>query len=141
MGASLENVAQAAARDGLTEAAVQLQAAADARKCWACGCLRHALDAIDRALPGASRPASLAETMVSARARLVPQRYECLGCDVCYPAVALNPLGTIGGCSLDEAVCPTETVEIRAGWPPLPDRIACCAIKHQSLSARLTAKI
>jgi hypothetical protein len=104
MGASLENLAQAAARDGLTEAAVQLQAAADARKCWACGCLRHALDAIDRALPGASRPASLAETMVSARARLVPQRYE--------------PDGR-----------------------RYPDRIACCAIKHQSLSARLTAKI
>ena len=148
MGASLENVAQAAARDGLTEAAVQLQAAADARKCWACGCLRHALDAIDRALPGASRPASLAETMVSARARLVPQRYECLGCDVCYPAVALNALGTIGGCSLDEAVCPTETVELRAGWPPLPGSyrvlryqapIAICTLNSEDLIDRVGA--
>ena len=30
-------------------AAAMLQAAADARKCWACGCLRHALDTLDHA--------------------------------------------------------------------------------------------
>ena len=48
MGTPVESVAETRAGDRLTEAAVQLQAAAGARKCWACGCLRHALDAIDR---------------------------------------------------------------------------------------------
>ena len=32
-------------------AAVMLRAAADARKCWACGCLRHVLDTLNRTLP------------------------------------------------------------------------------------------
>jgi tetrahydromethanopterin S-methyltransferase subunit A len=120
MGTLVENVAETHAGDGLSEAATQLRAAADARKCWACGCLRHALDAIDRAVPEPSRPLILADSMASAKARLVPQRYECLGCEVCYPAVALNALGAAGGCAIDAAVCPTEPVETRTGWPPLP---------------------
>ena len=89
MGTSVESIAETSAGDGLSEAVSQLRTAAEAKKCWACGCLRHALDAIDRALPEASRPASLTEAMVFARVRLVPQRYECLGCDVCYPAIAI----------------------------------------------------
>jgi tetrahydromethanopterin S-methyltransferase subunit A len=86
--------------------------------------------------------------MVFARARLVPQRYECLGCDVCYPAVALNALGTVGGCALDEAVCPTEPVEIRTGWPPLPGSyrvlryrapVAICTLNSEDLIDRVAA--
>jgi tetrahydromethanopterin S-methyltransferase subunit A len=120
MGTSVENVEETRIADSLIEAATQIQAAADAKKCWACGCLRHALDAIDRAMPEPSQPSALVHAMASARAHLVPQRYECLGCDVCYPAVALNALGHVGGCAVDAAVCPTEAVETREGWPPLP---------------------
>lgn len=119
MGTSVESSAETSASDGLAEAVSQLQAATGAKKCWACGCLRHALDALERAVPEGSRPVSLADAMVSARARQVPQRYECLGCEICYPAVALNALGGVGGCTIDEAVCPTEPVETRSGWPPL----------------------
>ena len=36
---------------GSIDAVAMLRAAADARKCWACGCLRHTLDTIDRARP------------------------------------------------------------------------------------------
>jgi tetrahydromethanopterin S-methyltransferase subunit A len=142
MGASIENVAETRAGDSVTEAATQLRAAADARKCWACGCLRHALDAIDRAVPEPSRPLILADSMASAKARLVPQRYECLGCEVCYPAVALDALGAAGGCAIDAAVCPTEPVETRTGWPPLPGSyrvlryrapVAVCALTSDEL--------
>jgi tetrahydromethanopterin S-methyltransferase subunit A len=142
MGASIENVAETRAGDSVTEAATQLRAAADARKCWACGCLRHALDAIDRAVPEPSRPLILADSMASAKARLVPQRYECLGCEVCYPAVALDALGAAGGCAIDAAVCPTEPVETRTGWPPLPGSyrvlryrapVAVCALNSDEL--------
>src|SRR6516165_3459122 len=148
MGTSVESIAETSAGDGLSEAVSQLRTAAEAKKCWACGCLRHALDAIDRALPEASRPASLTEAMVFARVRLVPQRYECLGCDVCYPAIALNALGTVGGCALDEAVCPTELVETRAGWPPLPGSyrvlryrapVAICTLNSEDLIDRVAA--
>jgi tetrahydromethanopterin S-methyltransferase subunit A len=79
---------------------------------------------------------------------LVPQRYECLGCDICYPAVALNALSTAGGCALDEAVCPTEPVETRAGWPPLPGSyrvlryrapVAICTLNSEDLIDRVAA--
>ena len=120
METSVENIAETEAGDGIIEAVTQVRTAAETKKCWACGCLRHALDTIDRAVPDAARPTSLTNAVIAARARLVPQRYECLGCEVCYPAVALNALGTVGGCAIDEAVCPTEPVEIRSGWPPLP---------------------
>jgi tetrahydromethanopterin S-methyltransferase subunit A len=142
MGTPVENVAETHAGDGLSEAAVQIQAAADAKKCWACGCLRHALDAMDVAVPESSRPATLAEAIASARARLVPQRYECLGCEVCYPAVALNALSGAGGCAADAAVCPTKPVETRVGWPPLPGSyrvlryhapVAVCTLNSEEL--------
>jgi tetrahydromethanopterin S-methyltransferase subunit A len=80
--------------------------------------------------------------MASAKARLVPQRYECLGCEVCYPAVALDALGADGGCAIDAAVCPTEPVETRTGWPPLPGSyrvlryrapVAVCALNSYEL--------
>ena len=126
MGTSVQNVAETNLGSGLSEVARQLQEAANARKCWACGCLRHALDAIDRTVPGPSRPEDLTAAVAATRAHLAPQRYECLGCEVCYPAIALNALGPADGS--DAAACPTEPVEARAGWPRCPVRIACCAI-------------
>ncbi len=148
MGTSIANISKTAARDSLTEVAAQVRTAAETRKCWACGCLRHALDAIDRAVPEASRPTSLGEALGSARAHLVPQRYACLGCEVCYPAVALNALGAAGGCAIEEAACPTEPVEARSGWPPLPGSyrvlryqapVAVCSLNSEELIDQVTA--
>ncbi|MBO0758261.1 MAG: DUF4346 domain-containing protein [Bradyrhizobiaceae bacterium] len=148
MGTSVENVTQSHPDASLIEAATQFRAAADAKKCWACGCLRHALDAIDRAVSETSRPAPLANAIASAKTCLVPQRYECLGCDVCYPAVALDALGAAGGCSLEAAVCPTEPVETRTGWPSLPGSyrvfryhapVAVCTLNSEELIDRVAA--
>ncbi len=148
MATPVANISETEARDSLTEVAAQVWTAAETRKCWACGCLRHALDAIDRAVPEPSRPSSLAEALRCARARLVPQRYACLGCEVCYPAVALNALGVAGGCAVDEAVCPTEPVEARSGWPPLPGSyrvlryqapVAICALNSEQMIDHVTA--
>lgn len=33
------------------EAVRQLRSAADASKCWGCGCLHHSLDAMEKAIP------------------------------------------------------------------------------------------
>src|SRR3974377_141885 len=118
METSVAPVAATLSGDRLNEAATQLRAAVDARKCWSCGCFRHALEAFDRRIPEPQGPAILAEAMASATDRLLPKQYECLGCDVCYPAVALNALGAASGCADD--VCATEAVEARAGWLPLP---------------------
>ena len=105
----------------IEHAVTMLRAAADARKCWACGCLRHALDTIDHAQHSPGPNDALDAALASARERLLPQRYECLGCDTCFPAVALNDLAADGSLDLSEcATCPTDAVEERHGWPPLP---------------------
>ncbi len=148
METSLEHVVATPPSDGLSAAAAQLHIAADAKKCWACGCLRHALEAVDREIPEPTRPTPLNDAMATARARLVPPRYECLGCDVCYPAVALDALGAAGGCAIDTAVCPTEAVETRAGWPPLPGSyrvlryhapVAVCTLNTEELIGPIVA--
>jgi tetrahydromethanopterin S-methyltransferase subunit A len=84
-----------------------------------CGCLHNSLQAIERAFPATERPAVLDAAVRAARERLTEVRYDCLGCDVCYPALAINAL-TRGEHLVDFEPCPTERVETRPGWPPLP---------------------
>jgi hypothetical protein len=66
------------AQDGPGQAATMLQAAADAQKCWVCGCLRHALDTIEQGGPSTGRSDALQVALAAAREHLLPQRYECL---------------------------------------------------------------
>ncbi len=104
----------------LDEAIAELAKAADARKCWHCGCLHGALDAIERAFPAGGTPPALASAVRTARERLEPIQYECLGCDVCYPALALGAVEEGDGAITTAGACPTESVTERDGWPPLP---------------------
>jgi len=93
--------------------------AAGARKRWTCGCLHSTVAAVGGALHGASEP--LAAALADARRVLEPVRYDCLGCEPCYPAEAVAALtGAVP--ALADAVdpCPTEPVTERSGWPPLP---------------------
>ena len=103
----------------LHEAALQLQEAVAAAKCWPCGCLHSSLGTIERALPEAERTPELTAALRASRERLQPIRYECLGCAICYPALAINTLQQTRGVEFGE-VCPTDAGEPRAGWPPLP---------------------
>ena len=133
----------------LDHAAEMLHAAAEARKCWACGCLRHALDTIEQAPAVTSLSAAVDAALAAARENLLPQRYECLGCDVCFPAVALNDLTAGGALDLTAvASCPTDTVEERQGWPPLPGAyrvlryqvpVAVCTLNDDELAAAIAS--
>ena len=96
------------------EAVRQLREAAAAKKCWQCGCLHSSLRAIEEAFPPSERSAELENAIQLARARLITTKYDCLGCEVCFPAIAINALGVEGD------ACPSEPVEAREGWPPLP---------------------
>lgn len=131
----------------LEEAVAQLREAAAAKKCWPCGCLHHGVAAIQRAFPDGRRPAALDAALRLARERLVEVRYDCLGCEVCYPAVAVNVLGRLhGGHALEAAACPTGPVAERPGWPPLPGAytvlrygapVAVCTLTDEHLAAVL----
>ena len=103
----------------VAEAAAQLREAAAAKKCRGCGCLHSTLAAVEQAIPLAARSAELAAAMDGARQHLTPTRYDCLGCEVCHPALAINALNR-AGYAVEPASCPTERVPERQGWPPLP---------------------
>jgi tetrahydromethanopterin S-methyltransferase subunit A len=133
--------------DGLMQdAAARLHEAAAAKKCWACGCLHGALETIERAVPIAERSAVLDAALCAARTPLTPIRYDCLGCDVCFPSLALNAIHASRGEPTAAAACPTERVESRAGWPPLPGAytvlryrapVAICTLTDDALVATI----
>lgn len=127
---------------GADEAAAQLREAADAKKCWQCGCLHSTLEAIDEEIPVADRPDALRQVMDAARSRLVDVKYDCLGCEVCWPANAVNALGIEGD------ACPAEPVQAQEGWPRLPGSytvrryhapVAVCTLTDDILMASIAA--
>lgn len=126
----------------MSEAARQLREAAAARKCWPCGCLRHSLEAIGKGVRADARSADLAEAMTEAAARLEPERYDCLGCDVCFPALAVNALNR-EGFAIEADACAAAPAAARDGWPPLPGSyralrfnapVAVCALTSDALA-------
>ena len=131
----------------VAEAVSQLEDAAAAKKCWSCGCLQSSVETIERAIPEPQRPAELGRALRTARERFAEVQYECLGCKVCYPALAINALGrAYGDGSFEVDACPTESVEERPGWPPLPGSytalrfrapVAVCTLNDEALSEEL----
>ncbi|HSC71250.1 MAG TPA: DUF4346 domain-containing protein, partial [Candidatus Methylomirabilis sp.] len=105
------------------------------------------LAAIERAFPTDTRPAELDARVRAARERLVEVRYDCLGCETCHPAVAINALGRLGaGLPLDVETCPATPVAAQEGWPPLPGAytalrhaapVAVCTLMDERLAAAL----
>lgn len=137
-------------KGALQEAVAQLTEAAAAQKCWSCGCLHTGVAAIERAFPGKARPAELISVIRTVRERLVEVRYDCLGCETCYPAVAINALGRLGGdLPLEVEACPASPVVAREGWPPLPGAyavfrfgapVAVCTLTDDRLAATLAGR-
>ncbi len=96
----------------------KLGKATAATKCHACGCLRDTVDALARST--AAIP-ELIPVLDDARRVLAPKKYDCLGCNVCFPAVAANAFAEAFPDAMpDAAFCPTEAPVERSGWPPLP---------------------
>lgn len=125
----------------LAEVSTRLGEAEAAKKCWPCGCLHESLQTIERAIPPAERSPKLASALVDAKAPLLPVQYECLGCQVCYPALAVNAVSELSGATTLD-VCPTDAVDVRLGWPPLPGNyavlryqapVAVCTLTNEAL--------
>lgn len=131
-------------QQAIQEAASQLEEAAGAKKCWTCGCLHNSLTAIEKAFPEGERPKEIQNAIRVSRERLQEVRYDCLGCEVCYPALAINALNRISeDPSNTLEACPAEKAEEREGWPPLPGNyrvlryrapVAVCTLTSDGLS-------
>jgi tetrahydromethanopterin S-methyltransferase subunit A len=130
------------------EAISQLQSATDAKKCWPCGCFHNTLAAISQNVPVSKQPIEFQNLLSIANQKLKTITYDCLGCQVCYPALAINVLNqgdTNLGVELE--ACPTEAVTEREGWPMLPGSyitmryqapVAICTLTNEQLTAELT---
>lgn len=123
----------------------QLEKARAAKKCWPCGCLHNSLASIEKAFPNGELPEDLTRAMRTTRDRLQEVRYDCLGCSVCFPALALNALNAAGADIQD--ICPTDAVEPRKGWPPLPGNylahrfhapVAVCTLNDDPLARAIS---
>ena len=122
----------------------QIDSAIAAPKCHKCGCLQPTVEALSATAEGQDE---LAENLGRARQIFVPKEYDCLGCPVCYPAIAANAFAEVhpeAGATLD--LCPTEEPDIRSGWPPLAGDyhvlrysapVAVCTLNSASLAQQI----
>lgn len=125
----------------------QLKEAIAAPKCHKCGCLQQTVEALAETHVGKWE---LSPMLAQARGVFVPKRYDCLGCAVCYPAIAANAFAEAypeAGAGLD--LCPTEEPEERRGWPPLPGDyavirygapVAVCALNSEPMVKALAGR-
>ena len=132
------------AAEGIT---AQIEEAIAAAKCHKCGCLQTTVEALSGTDLGRRE---LAPVLERARSVFIPKRYDCIGCAVCYPALAANVFVEAfpdAGAGLD--LCPTEEPEEREGWPPLPGDyqvirygapVAVCTLNSEDLSNTLAAR-
>ena len=119
----------------------QLAEAVAAAKCHKCGCLHKTVEALSGTEAGKNE---LAAILAQARSVFVPKEYDCLGCPVCYPAIAANAFveaNPDAGAGLD--LCPTDEPDVRPGWPPLPGDfyvirygapVAVCTLNSEALA-------
>jgi tetrahydromethanopterin S-methyltransferase subunit A len=124
----------------------QLEAAVVAKKCHSCGCFHSTVAALEGE-PDAA--AELSEHLSAARRVFAPTKYDCLGCAVCFPAVAANAfLEAFPEKAAAFDTCPTEAPQERTGWPPLPGDfevvryaavVAVCTLNTSELVKALAA--
>jgi len=124
----------------------QVAEATAAKKCHACGCFHGAIASFERS--DAARR-ELAGALSQARAVFAEKRYDCLGCEVCFPAVAENAFTEAFPGEVPTTLCPTDAPAERSGWPPLPGDyrvlryrapVAVCALHNTDLATALAAR-
>ena len=118
----------------------QLEEAIASPKCHACGCLQQTVEALAAT---ETEKEQLAPVLEEARNVFLPRKYDCLGCALCYPAIAANAFAeAYPEASTRLELCPTEEPTVRHGWPPLPGDysvvryrapVAVCALNSQAM--------
>ena len=122
----------------------QLGDAVAAKKCHSCGCFRSTVEALAATDEGQQ---ALSDLIATARIEYQPKKYDCLGCAVCYPAIAANAFADVFPDKTEGLdLCPTEAPEERRGWPPLPGDfrvfrfgapVAVCVLNTEAMIASL----
>ncbi|VAX03007.1 Tetrahydromethanopterin S-methyltransferase subunit A homolog [hydrothermal vent metagenome] len=115
-----------------------------AKKCWRCGCFQETVNTL-QASTTIGKP--LASLLTEAHTLFEDVRYDCLGCEVCWPAVAQNLATELDPAVAEGGHCATQEPEAREGWPPLPGDyrvtrfqapVAVCTLNSDQLIDSLT---
>ncbi|NOZ38533.1 MAG: DUF4346 domain-containing protein [Gammaproteobacteria bacterium] len=124
-----------------------MQQAMAAKKCWRCGCFQDTV----KALQGSGRINTLLQALLDEASKLFEaKRYDCLGCEVCWPAVAQNIAAECDPAVAEGSNCATAEPELQQGWPPLPGDyqvvrfqapVAVCTLNTDHLIGKLTTGV
>ena len=101
----------------LIQVETELRAAMVAKKCWRCGCFQDTVTTLQNS---AVITKTLEALLIEAHNLFEPKRYDCLGCEVCWPAVGQNLAAELDPAVAEGSHCATQAPESREGWPPLP---------------------
>jgi tetrahydromethanopterin S-methyltransferase subunit A len=122
----------------------KLGEAIHAPKCYPCGYFQDTVEALAGTMAGRGE---LTDVLNEARAVFAAKEYDCLGCPVCYPAIAANAFAEMSpaaAAALD--LCPTEEPDERTGWPLLPGDyqivrykapVAVCTLNSSELATEI----
>jgi tetrahydromethanopterin S-methyltransferase subunit A len=131
--------------ESLARLDAELREAMGAKKCWRCGCFQ---DTVNTLQESDSIKTSLHALLDDASKLFEPKRYDCLGCDVCWPAVAQNIAAELDPVIAEGSHCATAEPELQEGWPPLPGDyrvvryqapVAVCTLNTDHLIGELAA--
>ena len=95
----------------------ELREAMAAKKCWRCGCFQDTVSTLQRS---EFIHAPLHALLDEASKLFETKRYDCLGCDVCWPSTAQNIAAELDPAIAEGSHCATAEPEQQEGWPPLP---------------------
>ncbi len=91
-------------------------------KCRKCGCMKETLEFVEDTLKAVHTESEnrLVQQIVGSQSEMEPVKYACLGCDYCFPAVAMNAFNVAYPEAVSKAAfrCAFEVKE--HSWPPVP---------------------
>jgi tetrahydromethanopterin S-methyltransferase subunit A len=129
----------------LAQIETELRTAMAAKQCRRCGCFQDTATTLE----GSARLNDVLGPLLNeAHSLFESKRYDCLGCEVCWPAVAQNLAADIDPTVAEGGHCATQAPEVRAGWPPLPGDyrvirfrgpVAVCTLNSDHLINELAA--
>lgn len=122
----------------------ELQQAMALKKCRRCGCFQNTVNTL-KLSKTINEPLKL--LLNEACALYEQRRYDCLGCDICWPSVAQNLAAELDPDIAEGSHCATEEPKPQDGWPPLPGDyqvlkfqapIAVCTLNSDHLIKKLS---
>ena len=108
-------------KDAISEIQSALRGGMELAKCRKCGCMKETLERLQSPLSSLRTDASsgLLKDIELWQKQMEQIKYSCLGCEYCYPAVAMNILNQAYPEIADQSLaCAFEVKE--QSWPPVP---------------------